>query len=335
VRWGILSTGHIAQTFAKAVQECEGESLASVGSRSLGPAQDFARTFNIPSVHASYEALLADPTVEAVYIATPHPFHADWVVKAAQAGKHILCEKPMGMDLGEVQRMTAAAKEHEVLLMEAFMYRCHPQTHRLIELLKEGAIGRLRVIRASFSFDRDLGLQHRLFNKALGGGGILDLGCYPVSMARLMAGTAVGKPFAEPEKVLGLASLGPESGVDEWASAVLRFSGGILAELSCGIRVERESWSIMLYGTEGRLEVPSPWHCGFGPGETTLLRFSKGKQEPEVVTVRSEHSVYAYEVKTFSASVKAGKVMSPAMTPEDSLGNISVLDQWLKGATSY
>jgi predicted dehydrogenase len=329
MRWGILSTGHIAQSFARAVLQSQGGQLVAVGSRTEESAGTFAKTFGISQAYGSYEKLLADPVVESVYIATPHPLHAEWAVKAAEAGKHILCEKPLGMNSAEVERMVAAARAHRMVLMEAFMYRCHPQTRELIRLVKEGVIGKLRVIRASFSFDRDLGLQHRLFSKELGGGGILDLGCYPVSMSRLLAGSAMGQPFAEPEEVLGAACLGEKSGVDEYASAVFRFPNGILAEVSCGIRVEREHGTLVLYGTEGHLVVPAPWHCGIDAGETQLLRYAKGAQQPEIVTVPSDRNIYTYEAELFSECVKAGVVQSPAMTPEDSIGNMKVLEQWL------
>jgi predicted dehydrogenase len=332
VRWGILSTGHITHSFAKAVLECEGESLAAVASRRNEQAQAFADQYKIPTSYDSYEALLADKTIEAVYIGTPHPFHAEWSIKASKAGKHVLCEKPLAMNVGEVRNMLDAAQEHHVLLMEAFMYRCHPQTHRLLQVIQKGLIGQVKVIRSSFSFDRDLGLQHRLFNKDLGGGGILDLGCYPVSMSRLLAGAAMGKPYAEPDEVLAAACLGEKSGVDEYASAVLRFPGGILAELSCGIRVERESGTLVVYGSEGRLEVPSPWHCGLTAGETELLRYRNGTQVPEAIKVLSDKGIYALEVEAFSESVRAGCVSPPAMTPEDSLGNMAVLEKWLKTA---
>lgn len=332
MRWGILSTGHIAQTFAKAVLEHGGDTLVAVGSRTLAGAQSFAGTFGIPATYGTYEELLRDPTVEAVYIGTPHPLHATWVIRAAEAGKHILCEKPLGMNRSEGEEMFRVARRHGVLLMEAFMYRCHPQTRMLVDLVRQGAIGRLKVVRAAFCFDRDLGPQHRLFNKSLGGGGILDLGCYPVSAARLLAGAQSGKPFEEPEDIGAAACLGETSGVDEYASAVMRFPGGVLAEVACGTRLERESWSLWAYGSEGRLEVPSPWHCGYTPEGGLIRRFKNGSQEPEEFYIPGERSVYANEVEVFSASVRRGRIEPPAMTPEDTLGNLGVLDRWLQAA---
>ena len=153
--------------------------------------------------------MLADPDIDAIYIATPHPFHAEWAIKAAEAGKHVLCEKPMALTAFEADAMIHAARKAGTFLGEAFMYRLHPQTERLVELVRTGAIGEVRMIKSSFGFAMP-GFQpeHRLFANDLAGGGILDVGGYPVSMARLIAGAAAGKPFAEPDKVAGTAHLG-------------------------------------------------------------------------------------------------------------------------------
>ncbi len=216
--------------------------------------------------------------------------------------------------------------------MEGFMYRTHPQTARLVELVREKAVGELRMIRASFCFDRDLGPEHRLFKKALGGGGVLDLGCYPVSISRLLAGAAVGVPFAEPVEVRGSAHFGEISGVDEWASAVLKFPGDILAEVSCATRVDREPGFLRLDGSEGFLTVPSPWHCSLEPGESRIRVERKGEVGAREIVVKSDKSLYAYEADAFADAVAKGRVESPAMTGEDSLGNAAVLDRWLASA---
>ncbi len=150
--------------------------------------------------------------MEAVYIATPHPMHADWALKAAKAGKHILCEKPLTMNHPDSARVVDAARRNRVFLMEAFMYRCHPQTARLVELIRKKCVGEVRLIQASFCFEAPVDVHHRLFNPRLGGGGILDIGCYPVSMARLIAGAVLGKPFAEPLEVKGTAVIGSKAG---------------------------------------------------------------------------------------------------------------------------
>ena len=210
--------------------------------------------------HGSYEALLADPAVEAVYISTPHPFHAEWCVKAARAGKHILCEKPLTMNLAEARVVADAAREHGVFLMEAFMYRCHPQTARLVELIRSGVIGAVGVIRATFSFDAGYKAESRLFKNELGGGGILDVGCYTMSISRLVAGAAQGLPFVNPAKVAGYARLHPEAGTDLYAVASVEFPGGVLAQLAAGVGLDQEI-GLRVFGSEGSLHLPSPWSC--------------------------------------------------------------------------
>jgi predicted dehydrogenase len=188
VAWGILGTGSIAHTFAKAVGESKTGRLVAIGSRSQESADKFGDEFDVPHRHATYEELLSNPEVQAVYISTPHPQHAEWAIKTADAGKHILCEKPLTMNYPEAMAVVEAAVRNDVFLMEAFMYRCHPQTAKLVELIREGAIGQVRVIQADFSFHGGYNPESRLLNPELGGGGILDVGCYCASMARLIAG---------------------------------------------------------------------------------------------------------------------------------------------------
>ena len=229
--WGILSTGRIAGIFAKQLSRSKTGKLVAVGSRSLATADKFAAEHHVPHHYGSYEAVLTDPDVHAVYIATPHTLHADWCIKAARAGKHILCEKPLTLNHAEALPVIEAARKHGVFLMEAFMYRCHPQTAKLVDLLRKRIIGDVRVIHASFGFHRDFNPEARLFKNALGGGGILDIGCYPVSISRLVAGVAMGKPFAEPVEVKGCGHFTP-TGVDSWVVGSLKFPGDILAALA-------------------------------------------------------------------------------------------------------
>ncbi|MBV9229101.1 MAG: Gfo/Idh/MocA family oxidoreductase, partial [Chloroflexi bacterium] len=199
--WGIIGTGRIAGIFANGIAESKTGTLLAVGSRTQASADKFGETWNVERRYGSYAALLADSDVQAVYIATPHPLHAEWAIKAAEAGKHVLCEKPIALNHAEAMAIIEAALRHDVFLMEAFMYRCHPQTAKLIELVRSGVIGKVRVIQASFSFHTTFRPESRLLNNALGGGGILDVGGYCASMARLIAGAAVGKDFADPTRV--------------------------------------------------------------------------------------------------------------------------------------
>ena len=224
VRWGILGPGSIAKAFAGGVAGSRTGTLAAIATRDPGKA-GLAETFPGARILAGYDALLADADVDAIYISTPHPFHAEWAIKAAEAGKHVLCEKPLALTAFEADAMIHAARKAGVFLGEAFMYRLHPQTLQLVELIRSGVIGELRMVKSSFGFAMPGFMpEHRLYGNDLAGGGILDVGGYPVSIARLIAGAAAGKPFAEPDEVVGTGHLG-QSGVDEWASALLHFPG--------------------------------------------------------------------------------------------------------------
>ncbi len=223
--------------------------------------QALPRPFPAPASSTAMMRCSTTPEVDAVYIAIPHPGHAEWAIKAAEAGKHVLCEKPLALTAFEADAMIHAARKAGTFLGEAFMYRLHPQTLKLVELIKSGVIGEVRMIKSSFGFAMPGFMpEHRLYANDLAGGGILDVGGYPVSMARLIAGAAAGKPFAEPDKVAGAAHLG-QSGVDEWASALLHFPGGIVAEVSCSISLNQDN-VLRILGTKGRIEVPDFWFAG-------------------------------------------------------------------------
>lgn len=328
LRWGILSTGRIAGIFARGLAASATGRLVAVGSRTAESAARFAAEHGLPSerAHAGYAALLADPTVEAVYIATPHPEHVEWAVRAAEAGKHVLCEKPAGLNHAEAMVMIQAARRAGVLFMEAFMYRCHPQTAKLVELIREGALGELRLVEAAFGFRSDYHPEARLWKNALGGGAILDVGGYPMSFARLVAGAALGAPFAEPLDVVGAGQLHPETGVDVHAAATLRFAGGLVAQLTTAIGLKLDN-NARLFGTEGRLEVPHPWIVAKTGGAERIRLWRRGAAEPEVFTFEAP-DVYALEADAFAAALRAGARAVPAMSPEDTLGNLAALDRW-------
>jgi predicted dehydrogenase len=334
LRWGILSTGRIADIFADAVRKSRTGRLVAVGSRDKGSARTFARKYRIPSAYGTYQDLLKDPQVEAVYIAPPHPFHLRWTLETLKAGKHVLCEKPLGMDHRQASQMVQAARRSRRFLMEAFMYRCHPQTQKLVELIRRGVIGKVRFIQASFCFDAPLDLKNRLFNKALGGGGILDVGCYPASMARLVAGAALGRPFVEPLEIKGMGFIGPQSHVDEMALAALKFPGGILAELSCAVRADRGHSMVKVDGTKGTLTVPSPWFAKWHGGTSYILHTPKGAERPRRIPIRCDRNLYTVEADEAARCIQKGLRQSPAMGWEDTLGNMRVLDAWRKAVTS-
>jgi len=323
--WGILGTGRIAGVFATGVARSQHGRLAAVGSRTAASAGRFAKEFNVPRAHDSYAALLADPEVQAVYIATPHPQHVEWAVKAAEAGKHILCEKPVGLNHAEAMVIAAAAQEHGVLLMEAFMYRCHPQTAKIVELVRSGALGEVKLVQAAFGFNAGFNPESRLWANAAGGGGVLDVGCYPVSFSRLIAGAACGRPFLDPVTVSGAGQLHPQTGVDVVAAATLQFATGLVAQVSTSIGVGQDN-SARIYGTKGMLHVPSPWIPPHDGGEAVLHLHRDGKVED--IAVPAPAHLYGLEADAVAAALAAGQRETAAMPVADTLGNMTTLDRW-------
>ena len=332
LRWGIMGTGSIAHALGDVLKHSQTGYLLAVGSRSQTSAGKFADEFGVERYYGSYEALLTDPDVDAIYVALPNHMHLEWVVRCAEGGKHILCEKPLTTNYAEAMVAVDAARHHGVFLMEAFMYRCHPQTARLAELVRSGAIGELRLIDAHFSFNVSTpdynAFRHQ---SATAGGSIMDVGCYCTSMARLMAGAANSKPLAEPIEIKGAAHIDPIGRVDEWASAVCRFEGDVVASLSCGMMVNQDS-VVALWGSKGHIIVPDPWF----PGETSevLLYRDEGRKRPtEAESIRVEAGVplYTTEADTLARCVVGGNKQQapwPCMTWEDTLGNMRALDRW-------
>ena len=337
-RWGILGAGGIARVFANGLLFSKTGRLTAIASVTESRRSALAGDFSIPRSYSRYEDLLADPEVDAVYISLIHPEHARWTIAAARAGKHILVEKPMAMDSREAEQMIQAARQNDVFLMEAFMYRCHPQMARLAEIIRSGAIGDVLAIRSPFSFSTPFDASSRLFSKALGGGGILDVGCYPASLSRFVAGAASGKAFAEPERLKAVGTIGP-SGVDTFTAAVLQFPGGIFAEITCGLSCAMPT-EAQIFGTRGRIVLPNPWlpssPVRFAlkplPREATfpaerILVWADGRGSPEEVIVTADRDLYAYEADAVDQDIS--RRQSPAMTWDDSLGNMRVLDRWL------
>ncbi len=322
LKWGIISTGRIAGVFAKALMDSKTGELLAVASRTQKSADSFGDEYKVPRRYGSYQALLDDPDVQAVYIAPPHPMHAEWTIKAAEAGKHILCEKPLTINFPEAMAVIEAARRNDVFLMEAFMYRCHPQTAKLVELVRSGIIGEVRMIQATFSFNSAWNPEGRVLNPELGGGGILDVGCYPVSMSRLIAGAAMDKPFAEPIEVKGIGRIG-ETGVDEWAAGILRFENDIIAQVATGVRLNQEN-VVRIYGSEGNIFVPSPWFCQ----ERAEIIVTRDGQQQETILVESKGSSYTFEADVVAANIEKRQAPSPAMSWDDSLGNMRTLDSW-------
>ncbi len=322
LRWGILSTGRIAHKFAQGLRDAKRGHLIAVASRNQKSADEFGDEFELAHRHASYEALLANAEVDAVYIATPHPFHAQWAIKAADAGKHLLVEKPLTVGWADAARVVEACERGGVQLLEAFMYRCHPQSAKLVEIIKSGRLGEVRQIEATFGFLSNAGADSRLIDPELGGGGILDVGCYTMSIARLIAGAAHDKPFAEPLSVKGIAHFN-DSGTDDYASALLTFPGDITAVLSCAVN-SNLGGSARVMGSKANLRIPSPYFCGASPN--LVIELGDGKTEE--IAVEAPLQLYAYEADILAALVAGETPDVPAQTAQDALGNMRALDMW-------
>jgi predicted dehydrogenase len=272
--------------------------------------------------------MLANPAVEAVYVSSPHPAHVEQSIACLRAGKAVLCEKPISVDVAGAERVIAVAGELGVPMIEAWMYRVHPSTRALIDRLRAGDIGRVTEIRADFCFRVERDPSHRLFNPALGGGGILDVGGYPVSFARLVAGVAAGGELAEPLSVRGQGRIGP-TGVDEFAEAELEFSGGLKARVRCAVHEPLGTETVVI-GERGKIVLADPW-IPRSSRQSLDSEFSvhvDGK-EPEVVSTRTALPTYGIEAEMVADTLPDLQARWPAMTWADSVANMRVLETWL------
>jgi predicted dehydrogenase len=317
VKWGILATGGIAHQFAGGLKASKTGELAAVGSRAIETATAFTEKHG-GKPYASYEAVLADPDVQAIYIATPHHMHYDWTIRCAEAGKAILCEKPFTLNALEAQRALNEVRKNKVFFMEAFMYRCAPQTQKAKELVDSGAIGELLAINAEFSFAAGKSWANFRTDGALGGGGLMDVGVYPISLCRLLAGS-------EPEVAFYAPKIS-EKGYDEHGSGCMRFPNGVTAHFGCGIHSNTKNHAL-IYGTEGMIELDNPWKIYTG-SKMTLHRNGK---DPEVFEMgMTNDELYGVEADTVAQFLEAKEC--PYMSLEDTLGNMRTLDMLRESA---
>lgn len=251
-RWGILGTGSIATKFALGLRAAGNAELAAIGSRSEETASAFAKEHGAARAHASYSELAKDPGVDAIYIATPHILHRENTLTCIAEGKAVLCEKPFAMNVREGEEMVAAARSADTFLCEAMWTRFLPGTRRVRELIASGAIGEPRQLNCDFGFRTDFDPLSRLFNPALGGGALLDVGIYCVAYAHMVFGSA-------PAEIQSAAHLG-ETGVDEQSAYLFRYKSGAIAQLSSATRTQT-SHKATISGTEGSIEIPSFWHA--------------------------------------------------------------------------
>jgi predicted dehydrogenase len=253
IRWGVLSTAHIGRKAVNpAIQASSNGVLVAVASRDAERAREFAEQSGIPRSYPSYEALIADPEIDAIYNPLPNSMHREWSIRAAEQGKHVLCEKPLALNAAECREMAAAASSNGTLLMEAFMYRFHPRTQELMELMRATALGPIRAIRSAFTFRLTRADNIRL-RPELGGGALMDVGCYCVNVSRTVAGS-------EPEAVQAWATWG-ETGVDLELSGMLRFSGGLVAHFDCALSMDRRE-VVEVAGTDASMTIESAFLPG-------------------------------------------------------------------------
>lgn len=314
LNWGLLSTARINRALIPVLKTSKRNRLTTVASRSLPAAQAYAAEWGIPRVHGSYDALLADPEVHVIYNPLPNSLHAEWTIKALRAGKHVLCEKPLAVSVEEVDAMAAAARASGTVLTEAFMYRHHPQTRRVKEVIEQGALGKLRLIKGAFTFDLTRAGDVRL-DPTLGGGSLWDVGCYPISFTRLLVG-------AEPGEVFGWQAL-DGSGVDVVFAGQMRFDGDVLAQFDCGFRSPARRY-MEIVGSQASLYVPEP----FLPRGVQRLEIRRADATEKIIIRDSE--LYQGEVEDMADAVLNGE--QPRVSLAESRGNIAVITALLESA---
>ncbi len=316
IRWGILSTARIADALVRAIRATSSDELVAVASRDLDRAREWAARRDVPHAFGGYEEMLASDLIDAVYIGLPNSLHKEWTIRAAEMGKHVLCEKPLALNSAEVEQMIAAARHHGVKLMEAFMYRFHPQYEQVKRMLAENAVGEVKILRASFEFLLDRPGDIRL-DKALGGGSLLDVGCYAVDVCRLIA-------QAEPVAAQAAAEWTPGD-VDETFAGVLEFPNGVFATIDSSFRAHYHQW-VGISGTEGHIGLTEPFKTG---GEPTTILYDRGDEKNRALHAPAANS-YQLMVQDFSDAVHGGRPLS--YPPEISLGQARALDALVESA---
>jgi predicted dehydrogenase len=307
LRWGLLSTARINKALFTPLRTSKRNRLLAVASRSQEKADAYAHEKRIQRAYGSYEALLADPEIDVIYNPLPNHLHAEWTIKAVEAGKHVLCEKPLALSLDEVDAMAAAAERHSRVVAEALMYRTHPQTLKVKQLVDSGKLGKVKVVRGSFTYDETPSDSYRR-NPEMGGGGLWDVGSYPLSYMRMILA-------AEPLEVFGWQVTGP-TGVDEMFAAQLRFTGDVYAQFDCSVKIPYHTF-MEIVGDEGTLNVPNPFNLG---ARETLYLTKSGKTE--AITVKGP-GPYFSEVEDMADAILLGK--PPRVSLADSRANVAAI----------
>jgi xylose dehydrogenase (NAD/NADP) len=316
LNWGLLSTAKINRALIKPLRASKRTRLLAIASRNISSAESYAREWHIPRAHGSYEALLADPDVDVIYNSLPNHLHAEWTIKALQAGKHVLCEKPIALTLEELDAMTLAAKESGKILTEAFMYRHHAQTLKVKEIVDSGVLGKLQLIKGAFTFTLTREGNFRWMEE-MGGGSIWDVGCYPISYARMIVG-------AEPVDVFGWQST-IASGSDDSFIGQMRFKDGIHMQFDSGFKSPSRSF-IEIVGTEATLNIPDP----FKPGLKNEIYINRND---EIQTIKiNGGELYLGEVEDMCNAILNHQ--PPRISLTDSRGNSAAILALLRSAES-
>ena len=314
LNWGLLSTARINRALIPPLRASKRNHLLAVASRTQESADKYAREWKISRAYGSYEALLTDPEIDIIYNSLPNRLHAEWTIKAVEAGKHVLCEKPLALNVDEVDAIKSAARKHGRVVEEAFMYRHHPQTLKVQELAKSGSLGTLKLIRGSFSFVLSREGDVRL-DPALGGGSIWDVGCYPISYARAVV-------RENPLEVFGWQVTGP-TGIDETFVGQMRFANGVHAQFDCSFVIPFRSF-MEVVGSEGTLNIPRP----FKPGVDEKIYLTRG-DKTETVKIKGQE-LYLGEVEDMADAVLLDH--EPRISLDDSRANVAVISALLESA---
>jgi predicted dehydrogenase len=312
IRWGILGAASIARRrVVPAMQQASNGEVAAIASRTLDKAKEFTQELNIPKAYGSYEALIADPEIDAIYNPLPNSEHASWSILCAEAGKPVLCEKPLAKDATEAQSIVDAFARRKLLFAEGFMYRFHPQTVKVKAMVDEGAVGEVTAMQSTFTFPIRSEDNIRL-SKTLAGGSLMDVGCYCVNVMRLMTGQ-------EPERARAIARVGIRSGVDEWLSGVLAFPSGVIGHFDCGVRSQR-THTYEVRGSVGRISVGAAFVME--PNETPVIGYWHGDQYDEINVPAVNH--YTLMLEDFADSLLNNH--PPRFSPQDAVDNMRAID---------
>ncbi|MGC1520224.1 MAG: Gfo/Idh/MocA family oxidoreductase [Steroidobacteraceae bacterium] len=323
LRFGILGTARIARSFVEGLRASRRVVVSAVASRDADKACGFAKDLDIARHFGSYEQLLADREIDAVYVPLPNSLHAEWSIAAARAGKHVLCEKPLAATAGEARAMFEAARQHGVHLAEGYPYRAQPQTLKLRELLEGGVIGDVRLIQATFGFTLGTGGNIRL-DPRLAGGALMDVGVYPVSLARMIAG-------ARPMRVQAVAQWA--GGVDRTLAATLQFASGLIAQINCSFDTAPHRQALIA-GSKGVIETTYMNHTASAPQAALRLRIGTDKSAVDSLVQTSPVNGFLAEAESFERLVRAGPNEWSGATPEESIDVMLTLEAILAGARS-